>query len=320
MNKTISVSDLKNDQKIEYVPFALKELDKKVSRQEKPYFNVLLGDKTGEMRGKVWTENMVNVDNSAKVGDIVAISGLVQEYAGKPQIIIESIEKVVGVAPEEFLSVTKRDRDAMNEELTKAIEDTKNPYIKKLLTNFWEDQNWHDRYFNHPAAEYVHHGYIGGMMEHVWEMWNLAQPYIKLYPQVDRDVILAGIIFHDLGKLEELDIVGATIVRTRSGKLVAHIGQGLILVSAFIDKVDDFPEDLREKILHIVLSHHGEVEKGSPVVPQTLEAMIVHFVDINGQDMRLAIGQMEIDLANGDDFTDYNKYLKRSLYQADYLK
>ena len=319
MSKEVSIIDLKIDQKIESVAFALKELEQKVSRVGKPYYNVLLGDKTGELRGKVWTENLDKCDKNANVGSIVLVSGTIQEFAGKPQIIIDSLEIATGMAPEEFLPVTSRDRSEMRSELEERMQKIQNPHLKALVDKFWSDENNRDKFLNFPAGEYVHHGYVGGLLEHVWEMYRLSLPFFEIHPNLDSDLFFTGLLFHDIGKLEELDIVGAAIIRTTSGRLVAHIGQGLVFVDRLVQEIPDFPEDLRDKLYHMILSHQGALEHGSPILPQTLEALILSFVDANSADMNQATKHIEKDLETGEDFTGYHKWLGRSFYMKDRL-
>lgn len=319
MQKTLSVSDLKLDQKISDVPFALKEFELKSSQQGKPYYNVLLGDKTGEIRAKVFSEEISNCDTSVKPGQIVAVTGKVTEYLGKPQFVVERMRCINDMAPEEFLPVTSRDRSQMMEGLMSEIQNVKNPHLKALLESFWGNQSNKDLFFNYPAAEMVHHAYIGGLLEHTWEMYNLAKPYTKLYPQLDWEVLFTGLIFHDIGKLEELEIAGATLARSTAGKLVAHISQGLLMVDRVIEKMPDFPTELRNKLYHLILSHQGKLEFGSPVQPQTLEAMILNYVDISSAELNQAIKHIERNLMTGEEFTDRHKWLERGLYQKDFL-
>ena len=196
MPKTISVSDLRIGNTLNNEAFALREFEQKVSRQGKTYYNVALSDKTGEVRGKVWSENMVNVAQGVVVGEIVAVTGEIQEYAGKPQIIIEKIAKVENMAPEEFLPVTSRDRSQMTNDLEEEIHKTINPYLKNLLEKFWNDSEFKDKFINYPAGMYVHHGYVGGLLEHVWEMWQLSQPYLKIYHKIDRDLYFTSLFLH----------------------------------------------------------------------------------------------------------------------------
>lgn len=320
MEKKIYITDLKIDQKIEDGIFSLKEFEKKISRQNKTYLNVNLGDKTGEIRGKVWFESFVDVDQNAKVGDIVSVSGVIQEYADKPQIIISSLRVVKDIAPEDFLPVTERDRGDLLKDLQGEVENIKNPYLKKLILLFWENENNRDMYINYPAGEYVHHGYVGGLIEHVWEMSQLAKPYFKLYPQLNWDLFFTGLFFHDVGKLRDLEIVGAVIKRTTTGRLLDHIAEGVIIVDKLISKIPDFPDELRTEVLHLILSHQGEKEFGSPVVPQTLEAIVLHAVDVSSADMNQATKHIDKNLESGDEFTDYHKWLRRSLYQKKYQK
>lgn len=321
MKKTINIVDLVIDQRLTEECFALNEFEKKISRQDKPYYNVALSDKTGEIRAKLWSEGAEISDLNLNIGDIVCLSGVVQEYNGKLQIIIEKIAPCANMAPEEFLPVTDRDRSVMTQDLQDAIDAVNNPYLKKLLLAFWQNSNLKDRFVNFPAGEYVHHGYVGGLLEHVWEMWQLSQPFLKIYnSMLDRDLFFTGLFFHDIGKIEELDIVGATIVRTTSGRLVAHIGQGLIIIDRLInDNVSEMPQDLREKLYHMILSHQGDLEMGSPIKPQTLEALVLSLVDKCGAEMNQATKHIQKSLTTGQEFTDYHKWLGRSFYQKDYL-
>ena len=320
MEKRYSVADLKIDQKIDKEFFALNEFERKLSRLDKPYYNLVLSDKTGEIRGKIWSDALKDCDESAQIGDIVEVNGIVQEYNGRPQLIVERLLVTKGLPPEEFLPVTARDRSLMIEDLEKDIEITSNPFLKKLLNSFWTNPEYRDRFVNFPAGMYVHHGYVGGLIEHVWEMNILSKPFLQIYPMLDRDLFFTGLFFHDIGKLEELDIVGATIVKTDQGNLIAHIGQGLLFVDMLIrDNVPSFPQYLKDKLYHMILAHQGALEKGSPVVPATLEAIVLSMVDDNGAKMNQAVKHIEKNIQTGENFTEYHKWLGTSLFQKDYV-
>lgn len=320
MQNNIAINDLEIGRKIEGCFYVLKELERKISRQDKPYYNIKLGDKTGEIRGKMWELPAEAKDGDLIVGDIVVVDGSIQEYAGAPQIIVTNMSKATTAAPEDFLPVTSRDRSSMVDAIEAEINKTQNPHIQKLLLMFWTNNDLKDRFVNFPAAEYVHHAYVGGLLEHVYEMNVMSQAFYSLYPTLDRDLLFAGIFFHDVGKIEELDIVGATIVRTTPGKLVAHIGQGIIILDRLINQIPDFPDLLRDKLYHLILSHQGELEFGSPIKPQMIEALVLSFVDNNSAFMNQAIKHIEKNIDSGDDFTDYHKWLGRSLWQGDFVK
>ena len=316
MAKTVTISELRVDQRLQDEAFSLKEFEKKVSRQVKYYYNILLGDKTGEIRGKLWSENVDSSLVSLKPGEIVSITGYIQEYAGKPQIIAEKISVVTNMAPEEFLPVTSRDRSKMREDLELAISAVSNPNLKQIIDLFWNNDANRDSYLNFPAGMYVHHGYVGGLLEHVWEMWQLSQPFLNIYANLDKDLYFTGLFFHDVGKLEELNIVGATIVMTKEGSLNGHIAQGVLKVKSLIDQVSDFPADLKSKLFHLILSHQGHLEFGSPVKPMMIEALVLSMVDSNSADMNQATKHIEKQADTDDDFTDYHKQLGRSLYKG----
>ncbi len=315
----MQISDLKLEQKLSKNPFALREFELKNSQQNKPYYNVLLSDKTGEIRARIFPEDFALCDQNSKVGQIVYVSGTVKEYMGKFQLIINEMQICNDIAPEEFLPVTSRDRSEMMQDLMDEIKSIKNPHLKSLLETFWNNQTNKDLFYNYPAAEMVHHAYIGGLLEHTWEMYILGKAYVKLYPQLDWDLLFTGTIFHDIGKIEELEIVGATLARSTSGKLVAHIGQGLLMIDRIIEKMPDFPTELRNKLYHLILSHQGKLEYGSPIQPQTLEALILSFVDANSAEMNQATKHIERNLFTGEEFTERHKWLGRGFYQKDYL-
>jgi 3'-5' exoribonuclease len=319
MQNNIQIVDLEIGKNIEGCFYVLKEFERKISRQDKPYYNIKLGDKSGEIRGKLWSLPEGLTEQSLAIGDIVVVSGLIQEYNAAPQIMVNAIEKATSAAPEDFLPITSRNRADMAHVLEVEIEKTQNPHLKKLLQTFWQNQELKDKFINFPAAEYVHHGYVGGLIEHVYEMNELTRPFLSLYPNLDRDLLFTGLFFHDIGKLEELDIVGATFVRTTEGKLVAHIGQGLLMVDRMVNQTPDFPELLRDKLYHLILSHQGELEFGSPIKPQMLEALVLSFIDNNSAFMNQAVKHIERNIHTGEPFTDYHKWLGRSLWQGDYL-
>ncbi len=317
--KKLNIAEIEIDQKIGEEVFILKEFERKVSKSDNYYYNVKIGDRSGELRGKVWPEAMNNVETGLSVGDIVILSGIVQEYNGKPQIIISRMRKAVDMAPEEFLDVTSRDRAQIMSVFEEEISNITDPYLKVLLDKFWQNGSLKDKFMNYPAGEYVHHAYIGGLIEHTYEMLEMSRPFFRLYPQLNWDLFFTGLFFHDIGKIEEFDIVGATIMRSSAGKFVAHIGQGLLIVDRLVREIPEFPELLRDKLYHLILSHQGELQYGSPIKPQTLEAMVLSFVDANSAYMNQAVKHIERSLPSGEDFTDYHKYLGRSLWQGDYL-
>jgi len=316
MAKTVTISELRVDQRLQDEAFSLKEFEKKISRQGKYYYNILLGDKTGEIRGKLWSENVDSSLVSLTPGEIVSITGYIQEYAGKPQIIAEKISVVTNMAPEEFLPVTSRDRTKMRDDLESAMISVSNPHLKQILDLFWNNDANRDSYLNFPAGMYVHHGYVGGLLEHVWEMWQLSQPFLNIYANLDKDLYFTGLFFHDVGKLEELNIVGATIVMTKEGSLNGHIAQGVLKVQSLIDQVSDFPTDLKSKLFHLILSHQGHLEFGSPVKPMMVEALVLSMVDASSADLNQATKHIEKQADTDDDFTDYHKQLGRSLYKG----
>lgn len=312
MNKNVYVRDIILGQKLVDEPFSLRELEEKLSRQGKKYYNVVFGDKTGEVRGKVWTENIPKIEKGLKIGDIVYVTGEVQEYNAKPQLIAEKLTKALDFPPDEFLEVTSRDRKQMSEDLSIAIDGISNLHLKELATKIFKSE-LRDKIVNYPAAEYVHHGYVGGLLEHLWEMQQISKGFREIY-KIDYDLLLVGILTHDIGKIEEYEFTGTAIVRTTDGMLIGHLNQGILIVDNLIKQIKDFPPDLRVKVLHMIISHNGSKELGSPMPPHTLEGLALFLLDKSSADMNMAVKDIERGLETGSDFTEYNRWLKSSMY------
>jgi 3'-5' exoribonuclease len=313
MKKSVFIKGISLGQKLNSEPFALREFEEKISRQGKKYLNIKFADKTGEVRGKVWTENLKNCEEDLKVGDIVFVSGEVQEYNEKLQIMAEKLVKAKDFPLDEFLETTTRNRDLMIDDLNDAIENITNPSLQELAKKIFSGSN-KDKLVNYPGGEYVHHGYVGGLLEHIWEMHRVSKGFAEIYPKIDDDLLLIGILTHDIGKIEEYEFTGTAIVRTKEGKLIGHLTQGVLLVEAIIKQIKGFPEELKLKVLHLIISHNGSKEAGSPVMPQTLEGLALFLLDKSSADMNMAIKQIERGADSASDFTDYNKWLKSSMY------
>ncbi len=249
-------------------------------------FILNISDKTGEIELVYWGgDNEDEVDQvyrSFDEGDVIEVTnGGVSSYNGKMQISINPplgrVSRSHGHDPKDFLKTSTRDIDGMKAELVSVIEGIVDADTRRLLTSFVEDAEFFSRYAQAPAAKTHHHNYVGGLLEHVLDLVLLANGVVAVHPELDRGLLVAGCILHDIGKVVEYKI-GATIGFTREGELLGHISIGYKMVADRMERLDT-PEILRQKILHMILSHHGKQEWGSPVVPKFPEALALHHID-----------------------------------------
>jgi 3'-5' exoribonuclease len=313
--KEIYLKDIKQGDKIAST-FLAAEKNMAFSLKGAPYLNVRLKDKTGELDGKVW-DNAIEFDRQFKKGDIIYIEGKAASYKNAIQISIVNIKKYAGedVEPTDYLPMAKGDVAAMFNEMLTYIEKIKTKPLQALLQAFFNDQKTAELFQRAPAAKGFHHIYLGGLLEHSLSVVRLLDKVADHYPNLDRDLLLAGGMLHDIGKIYEFNYE-SLIEYSDEGRLIGHIVMGVEMMNKKIDAIPDFPAPLALKMRHIILSHHGEFEFGSPKRPKTLEALVVHFIDdldakLNGFQSFIA------DSNNPDsDWTVYNRFFERFLYKG----
>ena len=263
-----------------------KESIQKYKNKQGFYFGVKLGDKTGDINFKFWgndDDHMIkSMHSSFDERDVVQVTGYVSVYQGKNQITAKpgygQITKTDNFEASDFLKTTTKDINEMKRKLQQIINDTNNVHIKLLLKDLFDDEHFMNRYANSPAAKSMHHNYVGGLLEHVLDMVEIAKTTAKSHQQLDLDLLICGCILHDIGKVEEIN-TSTSITYTTKGSLLGHIAIGYNMVEQRIQKFDLFPEYLAMKILHMILSHHGKLEWASPVTPKFPEAVALHNID-----------------------------------------
>lgn len=254
--------------------FALADAQIRPTRRGDPYLFLTFVDRTGSITGNLF--NCDTVPTEYKVGDAVTVRGTYNsEYRN---ITIREVVRYEGdVNPEDFLRTCPRDADEMFEELNTIIGSLQNPHLKELLGTVFGNPKIQEKFKSWPAAKDVHQNYLGGLLEHTLAVTRLCQEYAGSY-DVDRDLLVAGAMLHDIGKLEQL-AVGLTVEYTDVGSLFGHLILGYRLVYNAIGTIQDFPTELRNKLLHIIVSHHGTEEWGAAVKPMTTEAFLVFTAD-----------------------------------------
>jgi 3'-5' exoribonuclease len=312
--KKFFVTDLKPGMSMFGESFVVKSYKKGTTKQNQPYIDIELVDRTGLIKGKVWSDSIENCE-FIKEGDVVKVDGVIEEYRESPQFKISSMIKTEDYDPVDFQKVTEYSTEEMKETILFTIEEIKNSYLKKLLRDIF-DPDTLTQFLDASAAMSVHHAYRGGLAEHTVEMLLLAKPVIERYPKMNSDILQAGILLHDLGKLCEYQTVLTTVLTTR-GKLLGHIFIGAEIIKSKAPK--DMPEPLLDELLHLILSHHGKKEFGSPVLPSTTEAIVLSSIDMMSANLNSSYHAIN-NLEEGQDFTSRMPNLGMiELYRSPYL-
>ncbi len=281
----------------------------------KNYLSLVLQDKTGTVPAKVWEIN-VQIGDFAK-GDFIKVDAQVTTFQGDIQLNVQRLRRSMEgeYDPQDYLPCTEKDIPAMYQEVTRWIDGMKDPYLKKLLSRFYlEDQELAAKIHQHPAAKSVHHNFVGGYLEHVTSVTRMAEYLAGQYSPVRRDLVVAAALLHDIGKLWEINPLPAGDYST-AGQLLGHIMIGYEKICREISRIPDFPEKLALELEHIILAHHGELEFGSPKVPMTMEAMIIHLADNTDAKLKMIEEFLKNDSGDGE-WTEYNRYLSRTFYKG----
>jgi 3'-5' exoribonuclease len=270
------ISDLNDKDKLDSV-FLLGKKNLKLTKTDKPYLEMTLSDKSGKIEARLW-DNAEKFNTSADTGDVVRIKGTVERFREEKQVKVDLMEKAEEGAFEygDMVRVAEN-RDKIYKDVLGYLERVEDPWMKGIVTAFTSDEGLMEAFFGGIGAKSWHNAYIGGLMEHTYEVMCIVDRVCDLYPEADRDVAVFGAFIHDMGKIIELD--PKKMEYTAEGGLVGHIGIGHKMLVEKIGNVPGFPAELSMRLEHIILSHHGEYEQQSPVLPKTLEATIVYQTD-----------------------------------------
>jgi len=272
------ISDLKEGEAIDSV-YLVREKSFDVTKNGNPYISLELSDRTGMVDCRKW-DALKSLFDSFGVDDFVRIRGKVEFYRNYPQLKLDYIEKTddSAINLSLYIPVTDKNRDEMFSSFLSKLESVENPFLKTLIRSIFSDKGMVEKFMTAPAATDFHHPYIGGLLEHTLGCVELAGLVASRYRDVNIDLLLCGTALHDIGKTEEL-AYKRSFYYTDKGRLIGHIVLGANIVSSAIDSIKGFPEDLKNLVLHIILSHHGEHEWGSPKRPMCFEAIILHHID-----------------------------------------
>ncbi len=291
--------------------FIVKKKEKATTKYDKPYIKFELSDKTGKIDGRLW-DNIDKYGDIVETGDIAYIKGAISEWNSSLQLTISLIKKAI----EDEYDISDLIRTVKNrEEILNNIKsifrlNITDRYIGLLIDKFFNDSAFMKAFTNSPGARSWHNAYIGGLLEHTWEVMEIVLKMCELYPEVNKNTALMGAMLHDIGKIYELDHF--SFEYTKKGNLLGHISIGYELLSKKISMIENFPEDTAIELKHIILSHHGEYEQQSPVLPKTLEAIIVYHAD-NLVSQANAIREI-INKNQGKEWSDYISIKNRKFY------
>ena len=318
--KSPYVSDLKPNQVITTTLLVhIKDVRQKKSGE--PYLSLLLGDRTGEVDAKMW-DNVADVIDTFERDDFIKVKGLLQVFQNRPQLTIHKVVRVLDADVDfsDYFPASTRDPAEMFAELRGIVDGIKNPHLNALLQAFLDDEPLARMYRIAPAAKHVHHAYLGGLIEHVLSVCRLCRDTAAHYQYVDLDLLLTGAILHDVGKVAELTY-DRSFGYSTEGQLLGHIIIGLRLLHDKLQRFPDFPSKLRVLVEHMIVSHHGELEFGSPKVPQFPEALLLHHLDNLDSKMECMRSLVTKDRHVDGCWTGYSASLERSLLKkAKYLE
>ncbi len=277
-SKRFFVSDLK-PQDVVRSTFLVKSKGVMHAKNGKPYLALTLSDRTGCVDTRIWSEDAVDLAATFNEGDVVAVAGRAQWFQNRMQLVVDNLAPVEGNVPlGDYLPKADMDAQAKYEQMTQIFAGLECPWIRTLGLALLNHPDVKDRYPVCPAAKTIHHAYLGGLLLHSLQLIELVKAIQPFYPRLSRDKLIFGAAFHDFGKIFELSYDGQ-FGYTDAGRLVGHIAIGTVLIDREIQKIPDFPQELEWQLKHLVLSHHGKLEYGSPVRPVTLEAQLLHHLD-----------------------------------------
>jgi 3'-5' exoribonuclease len=309
------VSSLQDGQTVT-THFLVCEKEIRTSREGKAYLRLELGDATGRVEARMW-DGFDRTAASFERDDFVKVQARVESYRNKLQLSIEKIRRAEEneVDAADFFPCTKENVDEMYAKLLEIVASVQNPWLRQLLESVVGDPGIVPSLKRAPAAKVMHHAYFGGLLEHVLSLCNLCRVVLSHYPEADPDLLLAGAVLHDLGKLKELSYE-RSLGYTDEGQLLGHILLEYEFVTKKMDAIEGFPPALKTLLQHMLISHHGQYEFGSPKLPMFREALMLHYLD--DLDSKMAAIRSVLDSTQGEgNWTAFSGALERRFLRAD---
>lgn len=295
--------------------FLLSKNELRSARNDSLYLDLEFRDRTGTIVGRMWDASQL-VYESFEVDEFVHVKGRVEQYRDSLQVSVKALSRPdpADLRLRDFLPRSPREPAEMEKELLEAMRLVEDEDYLRLMEAFFADEEFMGAFRTAPAAIQNHHAYLGGLLEHTLSMAQVANVVAGHYPEIRKDILLAGVLFHDVGKVAELRY-NRNFQYTEPGQLLGHLTLGVMMVRAKAEGLEDFPEEKLNALLHLILSHHGSREFGSPVLPMTPEAFALHFLDNLDAKIRTVKDTIDDDMNTKSDFTPYVRSLERRLYK-----
>jgi 3'-5' exoribonuclease len=316
--KDFYISDcVQQENKIVTSSFVVVAKQIKPKKTGEPYLALTLGDRSGQLEAKMW-DNVEEVLDSFEQDDFLKVKGLVNKYKQRFQLTVHKLRKLgeSEIDYSDYLPKTTKDIDELWRNLTGFVESFQNPHLKSLVQAFMADPEIAAAYRNAPAAKTLHHAYIGGLLDHVVSLFRSCDLICKNYPQINRDLLLTGAFLHDIGKIHELTYNRSFSYSTK-GQLLGHMIIELEMLQAKLAALPGFPDELKILIEHLIISHHGQYDFGSPKLPMFPEALMLHYLDDLDSKMEAMRAQFEREAALDSPWTSYNASLGRPLLNSE---
>jgi len=285
----------------------------KPKKTGEPYLALTLGDRSGQLEAKMW-DNVDDLLEAFEQDDFLKVKGLINKYKQRFQLTIHKLRKLgeSEIEFDDYLPKTTKDIDALWQSLTDFVATFQNAHLKALVQAFMSDPEIAVAYRNAPAAKTLHHAYIGGLLDHVVSLFRSCDLTCRNYPQVNRDLLLTGAFLHDIGKIHELTFKRSFSYTTK-GQLLGHMIIELEMLQAKLASLPGFPDELKTMVEHLIISHHGQYEFGSPKLPMFPEALMLHYLDDLDSKMEAMRAQFEREAITEGPWTSYNPSLGRPL-------
>jgi 3'-5' exoribonuclease len=289
----------------------------KPKKTGEPYLALTLGDRSGQLEAKMW-DNVEEVLEAFEQDDFLKIKGLINKYKNRFQLTIHKLRKLgeSEIDFADYLPKTTKDIDQLWQALAGFVASIQNPYLKSLVQAFMADPEIAAAYRNAPAAKTLHHAYIGGLLDHVVSLFRSCDLICKNYPQVNRDLLFTGAFLHDIGKIHELTY-NRSFSYTTKGQLLGHMIIELEMLQAKLALLPGFPDELKTLIEHLIISHHGQYDFGSPKLPMFPEALMLHYLDDLDSKMEAMRAHFEREAGLDSPWTGYNASLGRPLLNTE---
>ena len=288
----------------------------KPKKTGEPYLALTLGDRTGQIEAKMW-DNVETAIDAFEQEDFIKAKGLLNKYKDRFQFTIHKLRKLndAEIDFSDYLPKTTKDIGELWQTLAGYVGSFQNPYLKALIEAFMSDPDIAEAYRNAPAAKSLHHAYIGGLLDHVVSLFRSCDLICRNYAQINRDLLLTGAFLHDIGKIHELTYNRSFSYTTR-GQLLGHMIIELEMLQSKLAQVPGFPDELKTLVEHLIISHHGEYEFGSPKLPMFPEALVLHYLDDLDSKMEAMRAHFEREFGTEGAWTGYNASLGRPLLNS----